>query len=322
MSGVHHAAPARHAGWALLRPPNLLTVPGDPVAGFLLASAAGFSTAAQAAGFDSCGIGLPAWGRAGVAVAAALLIYAHGLIGNDLFDQAEDRRERPDRPIPSGGVRPRTAIMLCLLTAAAGIALSGFNGWASVGTVALLTATVLLYNGVMKRFRILGPLFMGACRALSLLTGAVAAGWRGELSAPVLASAGLLGLYVAAVTAIARSETRATELGFRRWLPALVLVAGFGAVGWAARLTGIETWIFAFALGIPMAIGAGLVGHHLAGRPAPNRVQAAVGQWLRGLLFMQVCLASIGWGGLAAPGVIGLALWACQVRLAKRFYCT
>jgi hypothetical protein len=93
-------------------------------------------------------------------------------------------------------------------------------------------------------------------------------------------------------------------------------------VGWAVRLAGIETWMFAFALGIPMAIGAGLVGHHLVGRPAPSRVQAAVGLWLRGLLFMQVCLASIGWGGLAAPGVIGLALWACQVRLAKRFYCT
>jgi hypothetical protein len=51
-------------------------------------------------------------------------------------------------------------------------------------------------------------------------------------------------------------------------------------------------------------------------------VQAAVGLWLRGLLFMQVCLAGIGWGGLVVPGVIGLALWACQVRLAKRFYCT
>jgi 4-hydroxybenzoate polyprenyltransferase len=322
MSGANHAAPARHAGWALLRPPNLLTVPGDPAAGFLLASASGFSTAALDAGCAPWGGVMPAWGRAGVAVGAALLIYAHGLIGNDLFDQAEDRRERPDRPIPSGGVRPRTAILLCVLTAAAGIALSGFNGRAGMGTAAALTATVLLYNGAMKRFRILGPLFMGACRALSLLTGAVAAGWRGERSALVIVAAALLGLYVAAVTVIARSETRATDLGFRRWLPALVLVAGLGAVGWAARRAGLETWIFAFALGAPMAVGAGLIGHRLAGRPEPGRVQAAVGRWLLSLLFIQVCLAGIGWGGLVVPGVVGLALWACQVRLAKRFYCT
>jgi 4-hydroxybenzoate polyprenyltransferase len=322
MSGPGHAAAVRHAGWALLRPPNLLTVPGDPLAGFLLASAAGFSTAALESGCAPWGVVIPAWAHAGVAAASALLIYAHGLIGNDLFDQAEDRRDRPDRPIPSGAIRPRTVIILCLLTAAAGIALAGFNGWVGMGTVALLTATVLLYNGVMKRFRILGPLFMGACRALSLLTGAVAAGWRGELSAPVIASAGLLGFYVAAVTAIAQGETRARELGVRRWLPALVLAAGFGAVGWAARRAGIETWPLAFALGAPMALWAGLAGHRLAGRPAPGRVQAAVGRWLRGLLFMQVCLVSIGWGGLVVPGVIGLTLWACQVRLAKRFYCT
>jgi 4-hydroxybenzoate polyprenyltransferase len=320
MSGVTHAAPARHAGWALLRPPNLLTVPGDPVAGFLLASAAGFSTAALDAGCAAPGV--PVWERAGTAAAAALLIYAHGLIGNDLFDQTEDRRDRPDRPIPSGRVRPRTAALLCLLTAAAGIALSGFNGRAGVATAAMLTATVLLYNGVLKRIPVLGPLFMGACRALSLLTGAVAAGWRGEWSAPLLAAAGMLGLYVAAVTEIARNETRATEPGFRRWLPALVLAAGFGAAGWAARRAGIGTWPIAFALGAPLAVGAGLIGHRLAGRPAPGRVQEAVGGWLRSLLFIQVCLAGIGWGGLVVPGVIGLALWSCQVRLAKRFYCT
>ncbi|GEM_PF-264831 len=333
MNGMRHPTPAspaqrplRRGWWTLLRPPNLLTVPGDPLAGFLLASAAasaaGLSAAPTGAAFALPGILDPAWARAGVAVAAALLIYLHGLIGNDLFDRKEDQRERPERPLPAGLITPRAATTLCLLTAAAGIALSWLNGSASFGTALLLTATVLLYNGVMKRFRILGPLFMGACRALGLAMGAVAAGWRGEGSAPTLVAIGLLGLYVAAVTAVAQNETRATTLGFRRWLPAGVLAIGFGGVGWASHAAGIATWGFALVLGIPTAAWAGWIGHRLAGQPAPQQVQASIGHWLRGLLVMQFCLASIGWGSLTVPGAVCLALWACHVRLARRYYCT
>jgi 4-hydroxybenzoate polyprenyltransferase len=70
----------------LLRLPNLLTVPGDVLAGFLLAPAA-----AGGAGSIRCLLAIP----------AGLLLYAAGLVLNDLFDYAEDLRDRPDRPLPS-----------------------------------------------------------------------------------------------------------------------------------------------------------------------------------------------------------------------------
>ena len=61
----------------LVRAPNLLTVPGDPLAGFLLAT---FGVLRAQAAF---------------AVGASLCLYAAGLLWNDLFDLEEDRRERP-----------------------------------------------------------------------------------------------------------------------------------------------------------------------------------------------------------------------------------
>src|SRR4051812_1422919 len=93
----------------LFRAPNLFTVPGDPLAGFLLAYG---WTHDGSAHLDA---------RAGCAVAASLCLYAGGLVMNDLADAAEDRRDRPQRPIPSGSVPIRSALTACALLSVAGI---------------------------------------------------------------------------------------------------------------------------------------------------------------------------------------------------------
>ena len=61
----------------LLRAPNLLTVPGDPVAGYLLAMHGG----------------VPRMELLG-AVLASLFFYCAGLLLNDVRDLDEDRRDR------------------------------------------------------------------------------------------------------------------------------------------------------------------------------------------------------------------------------------
>lgn len=174
----------------LLRLPNLLTVPGDVLAGFLLAPAA--------SGRD--------WAQLLLAIPAGLFLYSAGLIFNDLFDYAEDLRERPDRPLPSGEISrdAAAAAALVLLWVAAFFA-AFFNALA----VALpLILCVILYDVGLKRHRFLGPLLMGAARAGNLLLGAAAASDALPATpAPWLAAAAL-GLYVAAVTHLARNETR------------------------------------------------------------------------------------------------------------------
>lgn len=174
----------------LVRLPNLLTVPGDIFAGFLLAPAA---TAGD-------------WGQLLLAVPAGVMLYAAGLVLNDLFDYAEDLRERPDRPLPSGAISREAAVvaaLICLWVAAF------FAAFFDALPIALgLILCIVLYDTGLKRRPVVGPLLMGACRAGNLLLGAAAAS-ESAIAAPLpLVAALLLGAYIAIVTRLARGETR------------------------------------------------------------------------------------------------------------------
>jgi 4-hydroxybenzoate polyprenyltransferase len=173
----------------LLRLPNLLTVPGDVFAGFLLAPAA--------SGGD--------WAQLLLAVPAGLLLYAAGLVLNDLFDYAEDLRERPDRPLPANQISREAAAAAALVFFWIAAFLAAFFDALPVALPLILF--IILYDVGLKRRPFLGPALMGACRAGNLLLGGAAASdGLPAAPAPWLAAAAL-GLYVAAVTHLARRET-------------------------------------------------------------------------------------------------------------------
>ncbi len=73
----------------LIRLPNLFTAMADVLAGYLIVTGA-------AVRWD---ILLPL-------LLATACLYAAGCVLNDFHDREIDRRERPFRPIPSGGFRP------------------------------------------------------------------------------------------------------------------------------------------------------------------------------------------------------------------------
>ena len=165
----------------LLRLPNLLTLPGDPIAGALLSGILLVPAPDPVATL-----------RLLAAIAASACLYASGLLFNDLADAAIDARERPERPIPVGlaGV---LLLLLGLLLAIPAHALP---------VAAILALAILLYDFAAKKSALLGPLVMGLCRSLDLLLGA---GPAARTPGP-LAAAALLGLYIAVVTALARRE--------------------------------------------------------------------------------------------------------------------
>jgi len=138
----------------LLRAPNLFTVPGDSVAGYLLASGGHADALTAAMAF------------------ASLCFYGYGLLLNDIADLDEDRRERPERPLPKGMASVGTARLVAIaLAVLALIPCANRPGTLSVGI--LLVAIIATYNIWSKRIAILGPLNMGLCRGLSFLLGAI-----------------------------------------------------------------------------------------------------------------------------------------------------
>src|SRR5271168_4002552 len=94
-----------HTWLQLFRAPNLFTVPGDPLAGFLLASA-------------GAGVFHPA---IAAIILASLLFYGFGLLLNDLMDLCEDCAERPSRPLPSGAVNPKVVWVVAIFVAVAAL---------------------------------------------------------------------------------------------------------------------------------------------------------------------------------------------------------
>ncbi len=132
-------------------------------------------------------------------MAASALVYAGGMVCNDVADVAEDARNRPERPIPSGAIS-RT------LAAVFGFALLLGGAATSPAPMhhALLAALVLVYDFAAKRAVLLGALCMGSLRGLNLLSGAALVG--GSISTPVLSAALCYGVYVFAITILGSFE--------------------------------------------------------------------------------------------------------------------
>jgi 4-hydroxybenzoate polyprenyltransferase len=159
--------------------------------------------------------GLAGWALSGAASGAALegnalvlllialsLFYVGGMYLNDAFDAEIDARERAGRPIPMGEVGRETVFGLGFAMLALG-ALIAFALGAGAGLAGLaLAGTVVLYDWLHKRTA-LSPLIMGACRMLTYVTAAFAAG--GLNGALWVGAAGLF-CHVVGLTYAAKQE--------------------------------------------------------------------------------------------------------------------
>ncbi len=295
-------------GWLqLMRPPNLPTVPGDPVAGFLLASLAPGHLPVPLSG-----VLLP--------VLSALLLYMAGLILNDVADYAEDLADRPQRPLPSGHVSRRAATLVGLGLAFMAMALAAVCSLTTLAVSVGLLFLIVTYNFVTKQRLILGSLNMGLCRGVSLLLGASALGLSPLHSTPVLLGAACVTGYISTVTFLAARETKQITFGPLRWLPLcpLLLMAILLVQGNSVSLYMLPAILLALA----QVAWVGWHCHSLSGTPAPQVLGKAIGGLIRGLLLMQAafCATVSGPGTLAAS--LLLLLIPVSTLLAKRFYAT
>lgn len=291
------------SGWMqLLRPPNLLTVPGDPVAGFLLASA-------------SLGKHTTYMGMLPGAV-IALLFYMAGLVSNDCFDRQEDAIDRPERPIPAGVVSFHAATLFSILLFAAGLVLAGMTGGRTLATALALMLSIAAYNGFGKKIPLLGSLLMGACRGLSLLLGASSTGvslmtW----NAVTLAAVSML-LYIAAVTSLAAHETEKKPMPVRRWLPAVAIAASMVGLLTLSRSISLIFILLALA----SAVWPFFIAWRLSPCPEPRILIPSIGAFIRGLLLIQAAWMAFAGGQGMITALVVLCVWPVSAHLSRWFY--
>ena len=153
------------------------------------------------AGAALAGLALDPGGWASLLLALTLF-YVGGMYLNDAFDAEVDARERPSRPIPSGGIGRRPVFVIGGAMLGLGVLLAFILGPAAGLAGLALAAAVLLYDWLHKRTA-LATLLMGACRFLAYLLAALAAG--GATGAAVIGAAGLFA-HVVGLTFAARQE--------------------------------------------------------------------------------------------------------------------
>ncbi len=267
----------------LVRLPNLPTALADICLGVLAANA------------------LP---QHGVPFALLLLasacLYSAGMVWNDYFDQEQDRRERPFRPLPSGRVSPRQAALLGSGLLLVGIVLSLLAGETSLFIAISLAITILAYDGWLKSTWA-GPVAMGFCRFLNVLLGVSACG---SLLWPLGGHLALVvGLYIVGLTWFARTEARMSNQNALRGAAALMLVSLLLALPLPSLLPEGQHGSFLFPY-VLVALGF-LVGAPIMraiDNPIPSHVQAAVKRALMSLILLDTVLAT------ATAGAIGMMI--------------
>jgi 4-hydroxybenzoate polyprenyltransferase len=145
---------------------------------------------------------------------------------NDFADRDLDRVERPERPIPSGRVKPVEALAVASGLTATGLAVAKLAGGRSALAVAVpLAASVWAYDLAAKNTAA-GPAAMATARGLDVLLGA-GGQWR-RAALPVAAVA----VHTTAVTGLSRGEVHGSS-------PSAGLLATAGTAA-AAALAALE----------------------------------------------------------------------------------
>jgi 4-hydroxybenzoate polyprenyltransferase len=223
------------------------------------------------------------------------------MVLNDCFDLAEDRRERPGRPLPSGRIPVPLAWGIGLGLLLAGLLLGLIGGTAMALLTLLLSGAVLLYDGLLKHGP-LGPPAMGACRWLNWLVGFAVS--------PQLVLGALLAmpvfLYTTAVTLLSGIETRGGQRGYVLATAALLGSAGSGVILlYAAGMLSHPAGLPGLAL-LLVLLGARLRDVYLD--PSPANVQAGVRWLLLGMIPLDAILLAGDGQWLAALGLLVLLL--------------
>lgn len=172
----------------LLRPANIITAFADILAGGAIVSA-------SLASFPNQDI---IW-----LLLATTGLYGGGVVFNDYFDTELDKKERPERPIPSGGATRKNALILGIILFTMGVGVSFLVNMMSGMIALLISLFALLYDAKTKHVDLLGPANMGLCRGLNLLLGmslipsAMLNNWY-LLLIPIV--------YIAAITSVSKGE--------------------------------------------------------------------------------------------------------------------
>jgi hypothetical protein len=278
------ARPAIWRSWLqCARVSNTATVVSNSVAGAVLVSIA------------------PDAGTVAIVAVAMALFYTAGMILNDVMDLEVDRRQRPERPLPSGQISRGAAIAAVVGLFAVGEALLAVAGLEPALAGLGLIALIVVYDAWHKG-NALSPVLMAACRAMVYVVAALAIA--ATVTDEVWGAAAMLLIYVVGLTQVAKAEGAGIAA---RW-PVVAVLAP--AVYWAKELpdAAVALLLVAFVVWAGYALWLVL---------AKRQIGAGVVRLIAGIAIYDALVVA-GAGGDAVALTVCLAAFAVTIALQTK----
>lgn len=140
----------------LIRLPNLFTLPSNIIIGFILVSTFTMTITSAI--------------QILMLVTISILLYCVGLVLNDLFDYEIDKKERPNRPLASGKISRKTALVFVTILATISLILSLLISVTTFGISVILLAIIFGYDKYLKNTQA-GPFTIAAARVTNIILG-------------------------------------------------------------------------------------------------------------------------------------------------------
>lgn len=284
-----------------LRPANVVTSMADGVAGWAVYQNVDSTTSVN-------------YAQLPVLLLCHALLYAGGIMANDVLDAEKDSRFRPERPIPRGALDRKQVLLVAGGIQVLAVIIAASLSWLSALWAMGIIAATYLYNIEAKKSFWFGPAIMGLCRALNFLLPLTLDPQSLTYGLPI---AMLPLIYIYGITLSSRYEEEGGSS--RPQLAALVLYGGVLVamldlstqrdLNWIAIafIAGFAAWL------LPAAVKAWQ-------QPSPIHIRHAVRTGVLGVVLYDACITSIYWHPLASVAVaclLPLCIW-----LGKKFSVT
>lgn len=120
-----------------------------------------------------------------VAISAFLLTSAGNAL-NDYWDVEADRINKPFRPIPSGQVKRKSALIFSVVLFAIGNGLGLFVSWVIFLVFCIVSALLVLYTIKLRSLLLVGNLVIGLLTGLTFISGGIVVGSIGRAVIPAV----------------------------------------------------------------------------------------------------------------------------------------
>ena len=130
-------------------------------------------------------------------------LFMAGMVFNDYFDYNLDKKERPFRPLPSGAISKKFALILGIIFLIIANFISTFVGIQSFVITITMTCLILCYDSRLKRASVIGILCLATIRFLNVILGSSIVSFDPQIMYFALP----IGVFVAAISILAKTET-------------------------------------------------------------------------------------------------------------------